>query len=267
MKFKSIYLSIGLLCLSVLQLNGQAYGYSAFSSSISQGNAYFAALNNPSELINAKTYLSYSISNPYGIKDLHASGFSLQSSNKNFGAGISWQNEGNYAYQINTIGISAALKPIKDLSFGIKGYFERAKFSHYDKTKQSNIDFSLSTQAHPKIKTSFIAKDIINHLKSKDNQNIQNHAIIWSIGYTVEKRIKLLFEIEKSKLEHLHLKTAIAFQKDSIIKINICSSNGGKQLGLGIGLRKKKVELGFAFTAHIILGFSTCLSIAYEIKS
>jgi len=266
MKFKFFYLSLGLLWLSMDQIFAQAYGYSAYSSCKSQGESNFAALNNPSDLINAKTLLSYSISNPYGLKDLYASGFNFQASDKNIGVGIAWQNEGNQSYQINTFGLCTAIKPSKELSVGLKGHFELLNFSNYEKIKRSNIDLSLSTQAHQKIKTSFIVKNIINHQARNEKKQEQNQVIIWGLGYTIEKRIKLLFEFEKSKFQPIHLKTAISLQKDSLIKINICSANAGKQLGFGIGLKKSKTEFGFAFTAHILLGFSTCLSLAYEIK-
>jgi hypothetical protein len=267
MKFKSFYLTMGLLWAFAKHIYAQPYGYSAFSSCKSQGSANFAALNNPSELINNKTLLSYSISNPYGVKDLYAAGFNLQTSNTNIGAGISWQNEGNQAYQINRIGLSTALIPIKDLSFGIKGYFERINFFKYHQINQSNIDLSLGVKAHAKIKTCFIIKNTINRSVINDKKNEQNHIIIWSLGYDIERRLKLLFEFEKTSFQPLELRTAIAFQKDSLLNVNICAANGGKQLGLGIGLKKRKTEIGFAFTMHILLGFSTCLSLAYEIKS
>ena len=267
MKFKSFYLTMGLLWAFVNHIHAQPYGYSAFSSCKSQGSANFAALNNPSELINNKTLLSYSISNPYGLKDLYAAGFSLQTSNSNIGTGISWQNEGNQVYQINRIGLCTAINPIKDLSFGINGYFERINFFKYNKINQSNIDLSLSVKAHAKIKTCFIVKSTINYAAFNDNKHEQNQAVIWSLGYNIEKRIKLLFEFEKTRFQPLQLKTAIAMQRDSLINVNICAANGGKQLGLGIGLKKRKTEIGFAFTMHILLGFSTCLSLAYEIKS
>lgn len=267
MKFKSFYLTMGFLWAFVNHVYAQPYGYSAFSSCKSQGSSNFAALNNPSELINKKTLLSYSVSNPFGIKDLYAAGFNLQTSNTKTGAGISWQNEGNQTYQINRLGLCTAISPIKDISFGINGYFERINFFKYTRINQSNIDLSLTVKAHPKIKTCFIVKRIISHAAINDNKHEQRQSIIWSLGYNIEKRLKLLFEFEKTRFQPLQLKTAIAMQKDSIIHVNICAANGGKQLGLGIGLKKRKTEIGFAFTAHILLGFSTCLSLAYEIKS
>lgn len=267
MNFKTIFLITALLWGKLNLANTQAYGYYAFSSCISQGNSCFAALNNPAELINAKTTLSYSISNPYGVKDLYAVGMNLQSSTSHFGAGISWQNEGNQAYHFNKIGLSTALKPSKDISVGLKGHFEFMSITKYALRKRCNIDLSISVVPNSKIKTSFLVKNLIHFKTNTGNEFNHNQTIVWGLAYNIEKRIKLLLEIEKSKLIPIQLKAALSVQKDSIFNINICSSNAGRQLGLGIGMKKKKVELGFAFAAHIVLGFSTCLSLAYEIKS
>ena len=97
MNFKPIILTLGLLCFIKHQSLAQVYGYEAFSScgSFCNSNNYFAALNNPSEMLNSNTTLSYSISNPYGLRDLYSSGLNLQTSSKQIAMGMTWQNQGN----------------------------------------------------------------------------------------------------------------------------------------------------------------------------
>ncbi len=269
MNFKPIILILGLLCFIKHQSLAQVYGYEAFSScgSFCNSNNYFAALNNPSEMLNSNTTLSYSISNPYGVRELYSSGLNLQTSTKQIAMGMTWQNQGNAGYQQNTIGLCTALKPIKEIKTGLRGKIEYLNLYKYGKRKFANIDASISVQVHSKIKSSFIVQNIFNLPSSQFEGSTQNQIVQWGIGYSIEKRIQLIFEFEKSSLSSIKFKSAISFRKDSSFNLNICSSNAGKQLGLGIGLKKQKTELGFAFTAHILLGFSTCISIAYEIKS
>jgi hypothetical protein len=267
MNFKTVILILGLLCGIKLKTLAQMYGYDAFSScnSLCNSSTYFAALNNPAEMCNSKTTLSYSISNPYGLKDLYSSGFNFQTASKQMAMGVIWQNEGNSAYQLNQVGLCIALKPLKEIRIGLKGTIEYLNISKYARRKSANLDASISTQVNPKIKSCFIIKNILN-LKTSPSEG-QNQIVQWGIGCAIEKRIQLLLEVEKSVRSSIRFKSAISIQKDSSFHLNICSSNAGKQLGLGIGIKKKKTELGFAFNAHIILGFSTCISIAYEIKS
>ena len=269
MKIKSSILFFASLCLCFCDTMAQSYGYNAFSScgSVALNDQHFAIFNNPSQLCNAKPSVSYTLTNPYSVGNLYVSALNLQTSVNRYAYGVFWKNEGNNAYHKNVWGFGTAMRINPLIQIGMRAHWMELGIKKYGHTRSADIDLSITSQVHSKLKSAFVLNNLFQYKRTELPIADNRTSVAWGLSYALEKRIYLQIELVKQMVMPAELKAGLTIQKDSLFKLNLFESHGGQTLGLGLGFKKRKTELGFAFAAHILLGFSTCISLSYEIKS
>lgn len=255
---------IAFCCFGTINLEADSWTYShpLIPKSIWIEPSYYSVLNNPSQMCNTGTWLSYTLSNPYGVRDLHYSGLNYQMRMQKSGVGLAWENESNPSYQKNTLHFAVAYPVLESFQLALSAHHCTDNFYTYGKAKNSNLDLSFNSVFSGKLKMGLLLKNLF---QDKNKSALTEMGI--GMSYQLDKHIFVVAECLKNTYTPFSFKTSLCLKKDSVHQVAIFQNHGGRELGLALNYQRKKVVIGLACSVHILLGFSSSIFLAYAIKA
>jgi hypothetical protein len=84
--------------------------------------------------------------------------------------------------------------------------------------------------------------------------------------YKFSEKVKLSTELEKIIDMNLYAKVGVEYKPSEVFYLRCGMASKPTQSSCGVGIVFKNIKLDWAATYHAVLGWSTCVGVAYEFK-
>ncbi|MEZ4804318.1 MAG: hypothetical protein R2852_02195 [Bacteroidia bacterium] len=230
-------------------------------------NNAFSALNNPAYAsVSKQTCFALSGSNFYALRALNQQSICFNYPIKQSSFMATFSQFGNKSYVLNQTGLGISHQFNPKLSAGLKTNLNTFKVKTYGETHYFSLELSLFSQLNSKLSMAFKIDEILSSNRSEGLAKSSIQTSKWALGYQIDKKVKVLLELNKSVEKRPSLNFGVLYGYDTSFQISSGYSNDFNEIGLGLSWKKNKVKLGCGAILNVLLGITSTIEISYEFK-
>jgi hypothetical protein len=271
MKSKFIPWLLGFLFLGNCEAYSQFHAHGVHANTAGSNslliNDAFSSLNNPAYAsVSNQRLLAISGTNFYALRALSQKSICFNYPIKHSSFVASYSQFGNSTYVLNQIGLGISHQFNPKLAAGLISKLNTFNIKSYGKTQYFSMEISLFSQLNSKLSMAFKIDEFLTGKRSEGLEKSALQTSKWGLAYQIDKKAKILIELNKSPEKKPALNFGILYETDSSFQISSGYSNSFNEIGLGLSWKKNKIKFGCGAILNVALGVTSTIEISYEFK-